>query len=240
MPTVAKSDLDHLIDLLNNHTPDLAAYHDAIVEELKRIFLAGFSAHAPDVPADTHLADLAESFALERAGELITDITDVTRDQVAELVASAVKDGLSPQQLAAALRDAAGFSAERAETISITESAHALGQGQRAAAETLGQDEKQWIPGQCDYCLTNAEDGWIPIDQAFSTGDDTVPAHPRCTCTVIYRTRRLHDDEDSNADKAVAPLAVARCPQCRRKLGEAVNRGARLFCPRCRAPATVG
>lgn len=236
--------------LLRQYTPDLAADHDAIVEELKRIFLAGFSASAPDVPVDSTVTDLAADWALEHATDVEALLSETTQNEVRELVAAAVKDGLSPQQLTAALYDTGAFSASRAEQIAITESATALGQGQRAAAVVMGQDEKQWIPGQCEYCLANAGDGWIGIDETFSTGDDTVPAHPRCTCTVIYRTKRVHEDEEDDEeekalrdaeekDPRVVLVAQARCPQCRRLMGRSVNVGAELWCARCRQPTVV-
>lgn len=214
---------------LRDYVPTFAADHDAIVAELKRIFLAALSAQAPDVPIDTTVTDLAGDWALERAGELISDLADTTRADVAELVSAAVKDGLSPQQLAAALRDHAAFSRDRAETIARTETATALGQGQRAAAVIMSQDEKSWVAGNCPDCLDNEAAGWIGIDEAFPTGDDTVPAHPRCTCTVIYRTKRLYDDEE----KALRPRLVteAHCPHCGRWVGRNIPVGSECYCP---------
>lgn len=36
----------------------------------------------------------------------------------------------------------------------------------------------------CDKCLSIAEDGPVPLNAAFSTGDMTAPVHPNCRCMV--------------------------------------------------------
>jgi len=51
-----------------------------------------------------------------------------------------------------------------------------------------------------------------------------------CRCEVDYRDA---------ATKAPLLLHEARCPRCRRKLGEQVNLGARLHCPRCKEVVQV-
>lgn len=47
--------------------------------------------------------------------------------------------------------------------------------------------KKQWLddPLACPTCRGNAEAGPIDVDDAFPSGDQTVPAHPRCSCDVI-------------------------------------------------------
>ena len=243
--TVRKDDLHDEAEWLRQHVPAFAAGdHDAIVAELKQILLDAFRAAAPDVPVDTTVVDLAGDWALEHATDVEALLSESTQNMVRELVSAAVKDGLSPQQLRAALQDAAAFSRNRAETIARTETATALGQGQRAAAIAMSQDEKSWIPGNCDICTTNADAGWIGIDEAFPSGDDTIPGHPRCTCTVIYRTKRVHEDdgEDDGEEKALRPRLVteAHCPHCGRWVGRNVNVGATVYCPKCKGVAVRG
>ena len=88
----------------------------------------------------------------------------------------------------------------RAMTIARTELSGAYGNGQlesvRQAAEggfLPGLPEKEWMAGggnPCDICLDNEGEGPIPINQTFSSGDDTHPAHPKCECSVGYSIRR--------------------------------------------------
>ena len=234
MPT-ARGTLAAVLALLRGHAVDLSAEQDSIVSELSAVFLQGFRDGAPDVPIDSAVTSLCADWALNRAGELIRDISQTTREGIAELTAAAVQDGLHPDQLAAALRDYSGFGPARAETIARTETAIAVSQGQRAAAVIVGHDEKRWIgggPHECDICLGNDDDGWIAIDDLFGSGDDTVPAHPRCTCSVSYRTRNAYTE-----DKATRPaiVAEARCPQCGRWVGRNVNVGAEVYCPQHKA-----
>ena len=67
---------------------------------------------------------------------------------------------------------------------------------------------------------------WIPATSAWETGTD-LPAHPNCRCTVIYRTKELHENiEEAQASKPnqkalptnyreVGFDAEVRCGSCR-------------------------
>ena len=84
-----------------------------------------------------------------------------------------------------------GFSKDRALLIADTETAFANGQGAltgyRSARDLGIKLKKQWLddPLACPICVGNAEDGPIDIDEPFSSGDTTTPAHPRCSCSSI-------------------------------------------------------
>jgi hypothetical protein len=61
-------------------------------------------------------------------------------------------------------------------------------------------EKKVWLLADdpCDECQGNADDGEIPLDDDFSSGDDAAPAHPRCLCDtapVVY-----DDTTDSETD----------------------------------------
>ena len=36
-----------------------------------------------------------------------------------------------------------------------------------------------------DECDENADEGAIPLDEPFPSGDDTAPGHPNCKCDVV-------------------------------------------------------
>jgi phosphohistidine phosphatase SixA len=67
------------------------------------------------------------------------------------------------------------------------------------------EEYKRWVlgdggvSGNCELCVENSEDGWIPIEASFANSDDA-PAHQNCTCTVETKMRRVRysylDDED--------------------------------------------
>lgn len=228
-PTPAPVGIGIDLSKLTNFTPDLTLFHDALVDELTKQFMAAYRAMGAKV-TESVLQSRAAEFALERAGELMSDLSETTRDMVGELVASSVESGRTLVELRNALQDFAGFGRQRAETIARTESAFALGRGQRSAAVDMGQDEKAWRGGECDECIGNDGDGWIGIDEPFGSGDDTVPAHPNCTCTVIYRTRRVHEEAVSGA---IVKEAV--CVACGRWVGRNMNADATAYCRSCKA-----
>lgn len=220
-------------DILTDFDFDFSADDQAAIQaKLEAAFLAAIKSMGADIP-NSRMNELATQYALERAGELIGgkfDIGDATRNRVRELVAQAIDNGNSPQQLAHGLRDDIAFSRDRAQTIAVTETAAALGQAQKAAALEMDQDEKSWETsgdeGVCEECDGNAGDDWISVDDEFSSGDDTIPAHPGCRCDVIYRTRSAHEE-------AAVTVVEVRCPSCRRWLGRGVNAGATLHCVKC-------
>ena len=88
----------------------------------------------------------------------------------------------------------------RAIRIARTEISNAYNFGQldsmkQAAAEGWlpGVPEKAWIAGgsnPCDTCLENEAVGYIALDAAFPSGNDSPTAHPSCACGVSYRVRR--------------------------------------------------
>jgi len=152
------------------------------------------------------LNQLAADYAKERAAELVGKkwvdgvlvdnpsaewaISETTRARLRDLVDDAFEDGMTPEQLEAAILDLGDFSEERAETIARTELAMAQSEGAiegwRQSGVVAG---KRWLlgseHGDPDECDENSDAGVIALGDAFPSGDDTAPAHPRCTCDVI-------------------------------------------------------
>lgn len=147
----------------------------------------------------------AAMYAARRSGELVSGIDDVTRENLKKYVSSAIDNGWSLGELRQRIDEGGIFGRERAETIARTETAFAHGRGAHEAAKDQEQDEKSWIRGQSepeDECQDNEDAGWIPIDDDFPSGDDTIPAHPNCLCDVIYRTSSLYSEDDLADDEA--------------------------------------
>jgi len=56
----------------------------------------------------------------------------------------------------------------------------------RARVVLLGEAEAE--------CEANEADGWIDVNDDFTSGDDVSPAHPECECDTEYR---VADDKES-------------------------------------------
>jgi len=172
-----------------------ALYGDDLTGILTDAFAAAAIVVDPDLPR-TEAHKLAVGFAEVHAGELLKldgdlSMASATRMRVKALVADAIDKGQGLGQLKKNLREDIVFSKDRAMLTARTETAIAHGQGSRDAAVGSGRNEKMWISqgATCEICEGNEGDDWIDIDETFSSGDDTIPAHPNCECNVRYRSR---------------------------------------------------
>jgi len=148
----------------------------------------------------------AKEYARNRAAELVGkkyvggklahnpgwSIPQATRDEIQALTTEAVSEGWATDRLAAALRDAAAFSRDRAQTVARTEVAMADTQGSIEGWRASGQvSAKEWLtaPDCCDECL-DLDGEVVGIDEQFEDGDP--PLHPNCRCCLLPV---LSDDE---------------------------------------------
>lgn len=209
-----------------------AKYEEEVVEELTRAYQTAFVAEFPNAPLAIVQREAAE-WASIRGGELITNVANTTRARVGEIVSAAIADGQSVGQMANIIRDDYIFDQRRAALVARTETATALGQGQKGAAKAQGRNEKHWVTSGDDLvseeCELNESDGWIATSSIFTGGVDTVPQHPNCRCVVRYRTAALA------ADLPIPPpLREFRCIECNRLLGKEVYAGTRILCKHCK------
>jgi len=133
---------------------------------------------------------LAVEWAENRAAELVTKISEATRDYLRADVTQAVEEGWSTKQLGQALQENFGFSEGRGDMIARTEIAKADVEGNLMVYRESGVVAgKEWIRGSeeypCDICEGNAAEGAIPLNDAFSSGDKGPPGHPNCVCDVL-------------------------------------------------------
>lgn len=81
---------------------------------------------------------------------------------------------------------------ERKEMIAQAEARYAVEEAHRVEARAAGKKYKSWITSMdervSDGCEENQAAGWIKIDKAFPSGDMKTPRHPRCRCTIAYRS----------------------------------------------------
>jgi len=208
-------------------------YKDEVVEELTEAFMASFLVSLePDVEvkqtiARANVQRIAAEWALLEAEEQLLSMSALTRTGVMQIVSDSVRDGRSIGQTTNLIKTDFLFSPDRARVIARTETARALGQGQKGAAVAQGRDEKRWTTSAddlvSDECRENEEAGWIATADAFPSGVDTVPQHPNCRCVVRYRTKEIHE-----------VMASFRCIECNKLLGKDVHFGTKIVCRNCK------
>jgi SPP1 gp7 family putative phage head morphogenesis protein len=131
----------------------------------------------------------AVAWAKKRAADLVTDISDNTRDMLQSAVVDAIEQGMGSRELAERISESLGFSEARAETISRTELIRASNAAALDAYKASGVvDGKSWLTAGDDLveedCEMNEADGVIPLDDDFSSGDSAPPSHPNCRCAL--------------------------------------------------------
>ena len=220
-----------------------AKYGDEVIEELASAFLAVLASQLPNM-SQTELQRRASLYAEARGASLLKvdgelNLVNQTKDTVNTLVAETIEKGESLHTLETKIKRSGVVSPERARAIARTETATALGQGQKEIAKVEGRTQKRWITQADEHvsqeiCARNAMEGWIPIGNKFqsshsSGGWDTIPGHVNCRCVVQYRNAPATDDDDG---KSFMP--EVRCPQCNRKAGENIAMGTHMRCRRCK------
>jgi hypothetical protein len=171
---------------------DFAGTEDDVIGELAATYEHVYVAIA-DRPAKATLATHREAttFATRRAGDLIKDVSTATHDSVKVAVANTIESGGTVRDLKNTLRSDPAFGDARAAMIAQTETMNANGSATLGAYKANGTETKSWLAGgesECDLCSGNADEGDIPVDDDFSSGDDSPTAHPGCACTLMPGT----------------------------------------------------
>jgi hypothetical protein len=97
-------------------------------------------------------------------------IDDTTRDLINNAIKKSINLGYSQEEAA---KEVGNYIADpaRAQMIAETEGVRAYNLGSDAYARKAGYQGKFWTTaGAIDYCQDNADQGVIPIDQAFGSG----------------------------------------------------------------------
>ena len=226
----------------------IAKYEDEIIEELTAAYSSAFVSEFPGIPFES-VQQRASLWAKTKAADLISGVEEVTRQRVRDIVSANVLEGASIQNTTKQIRDDFIFSKQRARVVARTETAFALGQGQKGAAMAQDRDEKRWTTSGDidDICLENEAAGWLAIADPFPSGHDTVPAHPNCRCVVRYRTKALSEDEATVVSplsseliqQSISRIEDFRCVGCNRLLGRQVVADTRIMCRHCKAERTA-
>ncbi len=159
--------------------------HDAIMGAAKTL--------AKELSLGTVLSDDAASRYLRdnSLSKLTGGLSATSIQRLRDAIAEAWDAGGSYDAIVEAIKETfAQFSDVRAGMIAQTEINDAYVFGRMELARESGFEEKSWDPDgtdACEICMGNIEDGWIGMDDAFSSGDMAPTAHPNCDCSVDFR-----------------------------------------------------
>lgn len=115
-----------------------------------------------------------------------SSIDDTTLEQMITLIRDGKEEGMTIDEVADELSDTFDdVSDNRAFVIARTETAQAMGSANLATMQENGVATKHWVTAGANICPTcegNADQGSISVNDSFSSGDDSEPAHPNCEC----------------------------------------------------------
>lgn len=126
----------------------------------------------------------------------IAGIQRTTGDQIKTIMTNALDNGWSYNQTAKEISDKFDeFSRDRAERIAVNETTQAYEEGNYLFAKAIEDDgtvmTKAWNVSNdervCERCRANAAVGYIPIDEAFPSGDQLPPLHLGDRCFITYQ-----------------------------------------------------
>ncbi len=161
-----------------------------VKDYLEQAYLLGATeAHlvAKIKPTMTLIDEGAVKWMKKHAAELVTNLDDVTKQKMANILVQGTHKGESAQKIARTLRDEfTDMSKGRAEMIAQNELNEAMSEASLNTYKRLGIEGKSWSVAlePCEICLGNEAEGIIPIGRLFSSGNEHPPGHPRCLCTL--------------------------------------------------------
>lgn len=175
----AHRDMPHHVMNKDVHRDAFMTFSDTLRSILRSLWLDS-AADAADVAnagfSLEHFDNGAEEYARTQAAELIREVDRETRRGVRELTARAVREGMSPDEVAAELEDSYLFSGSRAETIARTEVAVAQNRGQLALLGELDIEKVLVHDGDSDDECEEADGQIWDIEEA----EENPTAHPNC------------------------------------------------------------
>lgn len=164
---------------------------DDIRPDLESVARSGAAEGLNQVDADVGAAlqqvnREALAWARQRAGELVTEISETTRDRVRDIVLAGLEAGESNEQIADELEESDWFGEARASRIARTETAFADTNGNligwSASGLVAGKEWKTDVD-PCEEICAPLDGEVLPLDEEFPEGDP--PAHPNCECVLL-------------------------------------------------------
>lgn len=170
----------------------------------------------------------AVAYTENYAATTVKGINETSKAELRNVLARGVDNGWSYERVARAIRDVFNiFSSTRAHLIAVTEIGNAYQEGNMIVARDLQASgltvEKHWLSVGDDRvdpdCQANDDEGWLPVTDAFSSGNQRPLAHPRCRCVLQFRraktssisnTESITDDTITENQSVSVPTAIDR------------------------------
>jgi SPP1 gp7 family putative phage head morphogenesis protein len=203
-PNAVTRDLtDDLLEQIIADEEERAELRKALGDRIALAIEQAFRLTARSMGADLDF-DPDRSPAEALMGELISHVSQTTKDEVRKALIDALDEGKSAVEIAQDLRNLHAFSPNRALTIARTETTRAVNAGSATAIERAGDEagvrvRKEWLSSR-DSEVRDAHrdlDGVVvDADGKFRIGSDTADApggfsQPgnsiNCRCTIIPR-----------------------------------------------------
>jgi len=169
---------DLSVDMVDSITPELIrAFKEAGILGIDQVKI-----NATD-DMTNHLDQKAMDYVETRGAELIDDLTETTLNDLRDILAQGVEEGMSPDELSDAIQEMGGFGEARGDMIARTELAFAHVQGNVAGWRETGMVEGKrsllgdlhTVEDECDDCVLA---GVVPLDEDFIAGYNFPPYHP--------------------------------------------------------------
>lgn len=187
---------DRIVEAINFDDWDLVATElqddlGGAFEQTAQVILGKLEIEDPDI--FNLVNERSVQYADETAADLVTQISETTRDRLRSLVADAIENADGVNELKAAIQDSELFSADRAELIARTEigNAHMAGALEGAKASGLQLQKASLLGSEHDRdddCDDNAEAGYIGLSELFPSGDEAPLYHPGCACSLVFQS----------------------------------------------------
>lgn len=124
---------------------------------------------------------------LAAKGITIKSLGQKSLDDLARVLADGIEEGMSPQQLAKAIRGRLDVPA-RAHMIAVTEMSRAVSAATLDSYRERGVKATEWFTAEddrvCVICDGNAAAGAVGLGYLYPSGDVMPPAHPNCRCSL--------------------------------------------------------
>ena len=159
--------------------------------------LAQFGTFKPDVVfnlKNPRAVDYLKNYGVDR----VTQMDDTSKSMLRDLITREIERGTGYDKIARLIRaQFTDWSTKRAKLVAITEIGNAYQQGNLIVGKDLAdaglQMQKSWLTRGDDkvdpHCQANQDDGWIDVNNSFSSGADVPLDHPRCRCVTLYRRK---------------------------------------------------
>lgn len=147
---------------------------------------------------------------LDRAEVTISSIVDNRMDDLAEVLADGLNQGLAPATIARNL-DGVLEDSKWASLVAETETARAVTVATQDRYLSIGVTANTWMTAAdqrvCPACRDNESAGAVAIGQSFPSGSSGPPGHPRCRCALAPVVDSISNIYWPTLESALSPVS---------------------------------